>query len=218
MAVTDTQSYGWVIRNIFFDAVSALPIFTGFTKRKTKWLAIQSQSIPYLGVYWVGERMSPDGDGNAGAVAFKHMLRIGFSIVIANNDADTLETKLDQMMWAVSNRLFPDQYIMNMLDTFAYGAPGPNNNPDNVRIESISGVDWRRNWGAAALNNEMPNAEVAGEITVMFRSMWTPVITDDLTHVHIETVPLATDEAGESYVPPAEEVERVIQEITIPTE
>ena len=30
--------------------------------------------------------MLPDGDVNAGAIRFSHTLRIGFSVMIANND------------------------------------------------------------------------------------------------------------------------------------
>jgi Bacterial Ig-like domain (group 3) len=178
--ITLTQSYSLVIRDIFFAAVADVPFFTSFTKRKSPQIQIQQQDIPYLGVYIVGERHVPDGDLNAGEIRFYHTLTIGFSVIILNNDPVKTELKLDQAYWAIMNRLWPDQYIMNMLDTMAYGYPALMNNPDNVRVEGISGGLRRNVWGDSKLSNELPLAEMQYEVQCVYRTNWPPVITDEL--------------------------------------
>ena len=136
MGVTDTQSYSLVIRDVFYDAVAGDAFFANYTKRKTPMLRLQPELLPYLAVYFMDEDMVPDGDANAGAIRFSHTLQIGFSVMLANNDQVNTELMLDAAYWRIMNRLWTDQYIMNLLDT-----TNPNtgaSNPDNVRIEGIT--------------------------------------------------------------------------------
>ncbi|MCP3471419.1 hypothetical protein NLM33_18755 [Bradyrhizobium sp. CCGUVB1N3] len=185
MGVTDTQSYSHVIRNVFFDAVSADPFFASYTCRKNKMLVARPEYLPYLGVYVLEETMLPDGDGNAGEVRFIHALRIGFSVLMANNDQDALEAQLDAACWRIMNRLWLDEYIMNLLDTM-----NPNTgkqNPDNTRIESIERGVRRYVWGNSAFNNETPVGEVQYDITCRHRTYWSPVIPDDLLTIEMQT-------------------------------
>ena len=206
MGITDTQSYSLVIRDVFYDALAAMPMFASFTKRKGKQFQVQANQVPYFGTYIIRERMTPDGDANAGHVRFIHNLTIGFSVIIQNQNPEVAEQKLDAIFWAIMNRLWPDQYIMNLLDTRSY--PGGIGTPDNTRVESVQGGDRRHVWGNSALNNEMPVAELQYEVTCLYRTGWWPTITDDLLHIHVETVPMAED----GTVPPADEVERIITE------
>jgi Bacterial Ig-like domain (group 3) len=178
MGITDTQSYSLVIRDTFFDAVAALAFFSTFTKRKSKQLQIQPQDLPYLGVYIVDEQMTPDGDANAGDVRFIHTLRIGFSVIIQNNDPVSSEIELDKSFWAIMHRLWPDQYIMNMLDTRSY--PGGIGTPDNTRVEGIVRGTRRHLWGNNTLSNEMPVAELQYDVSCTYRSTWPPIIVDEL--------------------------------------
>jgi hypothetical protein len=209
MAALGNQSYSLTIRDIFFDAVSDIPYFATFTKRKSKLFQIQQEDLPYLGVYIMDEQMTPDGDLNAGEVRFIHTLRLGFSAMILNNDPVEAEVKMDQAFQAIMLRLWPDQYIMNRLDTLPYGHPElEHNNPDNVRVEGISRGARRHIWGNSNFTNETPYAEMQYDVSCVFRTSWPPVITDDLLHIHVETVPLRHD----GTVPPADEVERIISE------
>lgn len=181
--ITETQSYSWVIRNVFFDAVAALPFFAKFTKRRTKFF--QVQDAPFLGVYIIDDVMAPDGDPNAGHIKFTDTLRIGFSVFMVDNDADALEAKLDQAWWAIMNRLWPDQYIMNMLDTRAY--PGGVGSPDNTRIEGVVRGQRRMVFGATGSTNEKPLGELQYEIACFYRADFPPVITDDLLEIDVVT-------------------------------
>src|SRR5215467_10944382 len=206
-SITKTQSYSLVIRDVFFDAVADVPYFANFTKRRSKQLQVQPENIPYLGVYIVDEQMTPDGDANAGEITFIHSLRIGFSVIEQNNDPAVTEQKLDEAFWAIMGRLWPDQYIMNMLDTRVYPS-GIYASPDNTRVEGVTRGVRRHMWGNSSLTNEMPIAELQYDVSVQYRTNWPPVITDTLDTVYTEFVPKRQGIISEK-IPPAQEVERI---------
>lgn len=181
MGITDTQSFSLVIADVFHDAVASDPFFANYYKSKTKMLSVQHQQLPYLGVYIIDETMLPDGDANAGSIRFSHTLRIGFSAVIAMNDPSAARLQLNAAWWAIMNRLWPDQYIMNLIDT--HNPTTDTENPDNTIIESITRGVVRYVYGAQALNNETPLAEMQYDVSVFFRTRWEPAITDTLDEI-----------------------------------
>ncbi|MCA1452133.1 hypothetical protein I6F35_02750 [Bradyrhizobium sp. BRP22] len=185
MGITDTQSYSLVIRDVFFDALAADPYFANYTKRKNKMLQVQSELIPYLGVYIIDETMLPDGDANAGCIRFNHTLRIGFSAIIAHNDPVIAEQTIDAAFWHIMQRLWRDQYIMNMLDT--YNPHTGAMNADNTRIESITRGTRRHVFGTAQFNNEIPVAELQYDVSCFYRTDWWPEITDTLDEIDVRT-------------------------------
>jgi hypothetical protein len=178
MGITDTQSYSLVIRDALFAAVSSDPFFAKYTCRKTKMLRVQAELLPYLGVYIIDETMLPDGDANAGMIRFNHTLRIGFSVVIANNDQVAAELQIDAAWWEIMNTLWPDQKIMNLITSSL---------PDNTIIESVPRGTRRHVFGAANLNNETPLAELQYDVSIFFRTGWPPVITDSLLTIDVMT-------------------------------
>jgi hypothetical protein len=178
MGITATQSYGLVIRDGLFDAVSSDPFFADYTRRKTKMLRVQPDLLPYLGVYIIDETMLPDGDGNAGDIRFSHTLRIGFSAMVANNDQVLAEAAADAAFWRVMNLLWPDQTLMNVVLSSL---------PDNTMMESIPRGVRRPVFGTTALNNETPIAEMQYDVSIFFRTGWPPVITDDLLTIDVVT-------------------------------
>jgi hypothetical protein len=185
MSITDTQSYSHVIRNVFFDALSADPFFAAYTCRKNKMLVARPEYLPYLGVYIIDETQTPDGDANAGEVRFIHNTRIGFSVIIANNDQDACEAQLDAGFWRIMNRLWPDEYIMNLINT--YDPSTGTSNPDNTIIESIERGLRRYVWGNAAFSNETPVGELQYDITARHRTYWSPGPFDDLLTIDMTT-------------------------------
>jgi hypothetical protein len=178
MGITDTQSYSLVIRDGLFDLVSADPFFAKYTCRKTKMLRVRTELLPYLGVYIIDDTMLPDGDGNAGHVRFNDTLRIGFSAVIANNDQVAAELQIDAAYWKIMNLLWPDQKLMNVVLSSL---------PDNTMIESVPRGSRRHVFGATALNNETPLAELQYDVSIFFRTGFPPVITDDLLTIDVKT-------------------------------
>lgn len=207
--ITATQSFTWVLREVFASALMRKPFFAGFKLRRNQHPGpVQMKELPLLGVYMGEEVMTPDGDANAGEIRFMHAFRILFSVIVVNNDPEQIEKKLDAAFWAIMNGLWRDPYLTNLLDTFnpsvGYG------NPDNTRMEGVTRGVRRHRFGAVGLNNEAPFAELQYDATITYRSEFGPVIVDDLLHIHVETVPLADD----GTIPPADEVRRVITEYT----
>jgi hypothetical protein len=186
MGITDTQSYGLVIRDVFHDALALRePFFANYTVRKTRMLQVQPELLPYLGVYIIEEQMLPDGDPNATQLRFSHTLRIGFSVMVAQNDPASAEVAIDAAYWRIMNRLWTDQYIMNLLDT--HNPHDGSENPDNTRIESITRGLRRHVFGNAQLTNETPIAELQYDVSCFFRTIWWPDITHDLREMDLKT-------------------------------
>jgi len=185
MGITDTQSYSLVIRDVFYDTLALRePYFANHFKRKTKMVPVQPDQVPYLGVYIIDEVMTPDGDGNAGEPAFIHTLRIGFSVMVAMSDQNAAELEIDAAFWRIMNRLWTDQYVMNLLDTTS---PDGSMNPDNTRIESISRGVRRHVFGSSQLNNSTPLAELQYDVSCIYRTYWPPNVTDDLLEIDVTT-------------------------------
>lgn len=183
--ISEVQSYSFIIRDMFFDKLAAAPFFEQFTKRKSRMLQIMTASIPYLGLYIVSEDMTPDGDINAGEIRFTHLLKLGFSVMVLNNDPVECEAKLDQAFWVIMNTLWRDPYLTNFIDTRAY--PGGIGTPDNVRIEGVTRGSRRHVFGNGGLNNETPIGEMQYEATVRYGADYAPIITDNLLQVGVRT-------------------------------
>ena len=195
MGITDTQSYGLVIRDILHDALAPDPFFANYTVRKTRMLRVQTELLPYLGVYIADETMVPDGDSNAGNVRFIHTTRIGFSVMIANNDPVIAELQVDAAFWRIMNRLWTDEYITNVLST--YDPATGTETPDNTRFEGVERGQRRHVFGNAGLNNETPLAELQYDVTIKHRTTWSPIIPDDLEEIDITTGVKAGDTQAE---------------------
>jgi hypothetical protein len=189
--ITETQSYTWVLREAFVAAL--LPLFDGFTLLRTNQKPIQKQDLPVLGVYILQERMSPDGDLNAGDIRFIHEFQIGFSIVIANNDPDVAEQKLDAAWWSLMHGLWCNDSLTNMLV--------PSGTGDNTRIEGVVAGHREFVYGAVGLNNETPTAEIRYECLCKYRTRWDPVITNDLDLI---VMTIAPENADPTQVQPIE--------------
>jgi hypothetical protein len=178
----ETNSYSILIRDAVLDRVKVLPFFKNkFTFSRSKALPIQAQNIPYAGCYIVDETLTPDGDPNAGDIRFEHFLRLGFSVVIKNNDPDEVEDKLDGAFWSLMNGLLRDASLTNMLG--AYDADGV----EGFAIEGFTRGSRKNVYGNAGLNNEMAIAELQLELTCKYRTTWPPIIEDDLITIHTVT-------------------------------
>jgi hypothetical protein len=172
------QSDAYNVWESMFDRASADSFFAGYTIRPTKMLPVQANLLPYLGIYFIDEDMRPDGDANAGMIRFNHSSRIGFSIIIANNDRKQLLQQVDAAFWKVMELLWTDETLMNVL---------VNENSEGVGIESIPRGQRRFVWGSTGLNNETPFCECQYDVTAFWRSEWWPPITDTLNEINIKT-------------------------------
>lgn len=178
MSITETQSCAYDVRDTFFDAVSTDAFFAGYTARRNRMLSVQPDSLPYLGVYLVDEAMTPDGDANAGCIRFSHTARIGFSVIVQNNDQDLAAKTADEAFLRIMTVLYTSPSIMNVLH---------NNNAEHVGIESITAGRRRHIYGAAGLNNETPFLELQYEASAFFRTEWYPDPSDTLDEIDVTT-------------------------------
>jgi hypothetical protein len=176
--ITEKQSCAYDIRDTFFNVVSADAFFAGYTAKRNRMLPVQTSMLPYLGVYLVDEVMTPDGDGNAGCIRFSHTARIGFSVIVQNNDQDIAAQTADQALLKIMSLLYTSPTIMNVIR---------NNNTENVGIESIPRGARRHVYGAAGLNNETPFLELQYEASCFYRTEWYPDITDTLDEIDVTT-------------------------------
>ena len=179
------MSYSLDIRDTFFNALSGASFFASYTCRKNRMLRIQHELLPYLGVYIIDDPMTPDGDGNAGDIRFTHMLRIGFSVMVANNDQNALESQLDAAYDAITTRLWADAHIPNVYSTLDPDTGFQNVN--GTKFESIERGMRRHVWGLTALNNETPVGELQYDVTCKHREGFPPVIPDDLLTIQMDT-------------------------------
>jgi hypothetical protein len=152
-------------------------------------LPVQPNLIPYLGVYLVDETMVPDGDANAGCIRFSHTARIGFSVIVQNNDQDAAAQAADHAFLRIMSILFTDQHIMNVL---------VNTNVEDVGIESITRGTRKHVYGAAGVNNETPFMELQYDVSCFYRTEWYPDITDTLNEIDV-TVKVNNDPDADEF-------------------
>ena len=171
--VETIQSDAYLIQDTFFRTLSERePFFKDYTKRRTKMEPVLANLLPYLGVYLIDENMPPDGDANATDIRFSHTVRIGFSVIVANNNKDDLHRMLDQAFARITNRIWRDPWIMNVLHTENVWSKVENSG--DVKIESIVRGQRKHNFGLAGGNNETPFGELQYNVSVFFRTYWAP--------------------------------------------
>jgi hypothetical protein len=177
--ITQTQSYTWVLRETFIATLQ--PFFAGWTIRRTNQDTILQEHLPVLGVYILNERMTPDGDWDAGEVRFIHDFQIGFSIMIANNSTDLVEQKLDAYWWTLMNGLWRNVSLMNLITS---------QNADNTRTEGVMLGNRRFVYGTVGKNNETPVGEIQYEATCRYRAEFGANITNTLDKIVVNVVPV----------------------------
>jgi hypothetical protein len=186
--ITNTQSYTWVLREIFADLAMSLPFFQGFNLRKNKRRPIVVADLPILGFYLIDETMTGDGEPNEGEIRFLHTFRLALSVLIRNNDEDDSEQKLDAAFWALMNGLWRNEYVMSRLDT---GNPhiGGVGNPDNTRFEAIVRGTRKHVFGAIGLNQETATAELQYDVSVTYRAEFGAIVNDDWNTLDVKAFP-----------------------------
>jgi hypothetical protein len=148
--------------------------FNGFTFKKSHAFKIQVAKMPYCAVYFMGENLSPDGDADIGEVRFNSIARIGFSIIMINNDEDAMEDQLDNAYQVTFNGLLCDPTLYN-------------NN--EFKIQSyVRGARAHFYGIAGSQNNETPYAELRAELHCNLGAIeYEPLVEYMLDTIHVET-------------------------------
>jgi hypothetical protein len=188
--VTEDESYRWgsyplALRDAFLAVAMGLPTFDGYTVRRTRALPIMPEDLPILGCYIGDEAIIPDGAGNQGDLCFEVTTKLGFSIMIVQNDPDQAERTLEGAYASLMYALWTNPNLTNMLDTTDYDTGL--GTPLNARFEAVTRQQARTVWGAFLLNNETPVAEKQYDIWLKFRRPFTPVLPHDFDGLTITT-------------------------------
>src|SRR5262245_61678510 len=110
-------SEAMIVRDALMQRTQAMPIFAGFKFGTNKAEQVQPENVPYLGIYFIAEDLTPDGDINAGEPRFHSTALYGLSIIVQNNDAAAAENKLDELFSKMLSGLLTDPSL--------YLRPGP---------------------------------------------------------------------------------------------
>ena len=178
-------SYSEALRDAFLATAMDLPFFASFMPRLTKALPIEPADLPILGCYLGMETMRPDGDWNAGPLAFIVNVNINWSIMIAESAKEEAERRLQKAYVALIYGLFTNAALTSFLDTTDY-VTGLGTRY-NARFEGVMNQRAVTSWGAPFLNNETPVAELQYEQVLQYRRVFDPVLIHDLQEVHITT-------------------------------
>jgi hypothetical protein len=144
--------------------------------------------MPLAAVFLLPETIEFDENANAGEPHFTHSAVFGFSVVILNNDDDTQENELDAAHWAIFTGLLTDSSF------FLTPSPYPTSEP--IQIEGVTRVTRQHVYGTIG-KSETPIAELRMQMTITFRSVWPPIVKDDLKVIHVKTAfPIEGDTAS----------------------
>lgn len=167
------RSYAMLARDGIRDRVMAMPWFATFSFSTNKAKPIQPESLPFCGIYLIEETMVADGNSNAGEPRFRTSVRIGFSVIVVNNDEDDSEYQLDTAMQALIRGLLSDPTLYNN---------------DQFRIEGYTSAGRTHIFGNAGKDNQTPIAELRFELVLDLGVItYEPLVTDDLEIIHVRT-------------------------------
>jgi hypothetical protein len=168
-----------VVRDRLVTKMRTMPFFSTFKFSTDKSQSIDPVNVPFAGVYFINEDLTPEGDPNAGEVRFRSMAMYGISIIVQNNDAKSAEFKLDEAWKLLTVAIFADPKMYNWKNA---GKPG------EVAIQAFTRGNRSHQFGNAGADNATPVAEMRFTLTCDLGTLdYEPVIEDDFEKLHIET-------------------------------
>lgn len=189
-----------IVRDKIVARMMAMPFFATFNFSTDKSVAIDPIKLPFVGMYFINEDLTPDGDPNHGEVRFRSMAMYGISVIVQNNDAKAAEYILDQAWSVMSLGLFTDPTLYNWKNV---GKPG------EVAIQAFTRGNRSHQFGNAGADNAIPVAEMRFTLTCDLGTLdYPPDISDPFNLLHIETrYPAGSDPA---------EIQQTVAEWDIP--
>jgi hypothetical protein len=167
------SSYAMIVRDEILARVKSMPFFATFKFSTNKAEQIQPEHVPFCGVYFISEDLTPNGDADVGEPRFNSSALYGVSIVVQNNDAKAAEDKLDEAWVLVADRLFRDPTL--------YLNPA-------AQIQSYVRGNRTHQFGSIGADNSIPIAESRFTLTCDLGVIdFPPYVPDVLERVHLET-------------------------------
>jgi hypothetical protein len=176
-AAINVNSYSYLLRLGILQRMKMIPPFSGCARfATTPAKIIQAEHLPYLGVYFLRDSLSDDGDGNAAEPRFTNRLHVGCSYIIQNNNDEQCAENIDTAYWSFMKLLHDPLWHKFEL------ASG-----DFVRIESIADIVRDENL-KGTLQNGTPIGELTIEVTYLYRINFDPIVTDVFEIMHMRTI------------------------------
>lgn len=150
------------------DAIIRANLRTAFrTFVRTPLLQMNPDDLPVCGVYILREKRAPDGDANAREARFIHELTLGFSgaVNIDTQKREEVMRTLEETMASIDDLVLKNIPFMRL-------------------IEGVIGMDRVSQYSKMA---ETTLGEIRVEMTVTYRSEFTPDVPDDFLVLHVET-------------------------------
>jgi hypothetical protein len=169
-----TRSYALIVRDEIMARIKTMPFFAPFAKFGTnKMEQLQPEHVPFVGVYFISEDLTPDGDADTGEPRFRSSVLYGLSIIVQNNDGNEAEDKLDEAWMLLTDRLFTDPSLyLNK----------------TAQIQSYTRGNRTHQFGSVGAENSIPIAECRFTLTIDLGTIdFPPVVDNVLAKVHFET-------------------------------
>jgi hypothetical protein len=153
--------------------IKSMPFFKTFFFGTNKAETIQPEKVPFVGVYFINEDLTPDGDAQDGEPRFKSIVLYGLSIIVQNNDGTAAENTLDEAYILLTDRLFTD--------------PSLYLNP-RAMIQAYVRGNRSHQFGSVGADNAIPIAECRFTLTCDLGVIdYPPVVDNVLAKVHFST-------------------------------
>jgi hypothetical protein len=150
-----------------------MPFFSTFKFGTNKAEQVQPEKIPFCGIYFISEDLTPDGDSDTGEPRFHSLALYGVSIVVQNNDGAAAEDKLDEAWVLLTERLFRDPTL--------YLNPA-------AQIQSYTRGNRTHQFGSVGADNSIPIAECRFTLSCDLGVIdFPPIVDDDLNTIHVTT-------------------------------
>lgn len=118
--MTRLSSASIEIRDAIKDRIATI---YNFKKVRTQPNPIMQESdLPCLTIVIAGEKMTPDGDGNAGYPHFETEVVIGISVALGYSDIPTLDHDVDCILNEIESTLFCDPTFVQKSETGLFEA------------------------------------------------------------------------------------------------
>ncbi len=141
-----------------------LAVLSGLTEvYKARTTPGQDDQLPYACVWYVGERTQPNGDANVGAPSFLHTLTLVVDILAKAGDEASLDTEIVTLVETARATLMTDPTWIAL-------------------FEGIEKIDTKYAYPKEATDIAV---QAMIEIEVTFRSIWEPVVPNDLKTVAV---------------------------------
>jgi hypothetical protein len=176
-----TQTPAYIVRDAIYDRVKAMPFFAAFSFAKNKMARVQTQDLPYCGIYLINELLLPEGDPNAGDIRLRDSARYGFSVIVVDNENEEGEATLDQAFAEITTGLLCDPTLTGF---------------KRQLLQGITRGERMHVYGSVALDNETPVLELQFDMTAdLGTAIFKPRITDDFNVMHVDGRPVQNPDA-----------------------